>query len=208
MASITNTLNIKTENNIVKKKDIKIIKLNSSSHNRISNIYCKQDLLMISLSEYFSNNKSLENVLDIINGTSNISLRLIDWFVTNYCKRKNIIYDIEQNDMKTKFIVHLNYKTQLKSFSKKQFDPFKRDSRIEFEYKDNNSVITTIGQLNFFRWAIKSNIITYIEANYKEIEKDMNTFSKKENKVKKNRRKKNINKKINIHETSIMLDFS
>ena len=33
---------------------------------------------------------------------------------------------------------------------------------------------TTIGQLNFFKWAIESKIIDFIQANYDNIEKDMN----------------------------------
>ncbi len=191
---------------------------------RISNIHCKQDLLMKSLSEFFSNEKKLENILDIINGKSKISLRVIDWFVTNYCKKNNIAYDIYpvNKTRKDKFIVHLNYKTQLKSFSKKQFDPFRRDSRITFEYGKNKKIVTTVGQLNFFRWAIKNNILKYITKHLDEIEKDMNNstkFNKSKNqpqtnttvKIKrKNRRElsksatKSINKRINVVE----IDFS
>ena len=33
---------------------------------------------------------------------------------------------------------------------------------------------TTIGQLNFFRWAIESKILEYIKENYEKIENDMN----------------------------------
>jgi hypothetical protein len=34
---------------------------------------------------------------------------------------------------------------------------------------------TTIGQLNFFKWASENRILDYIEQNYDTIEKDMNT---------------------------------
>jgi hypothetical protein len=33
---------------------------------------------------------------------------------------------------------------------------------------------TTIGQLNFFKWAIENKIVEFIESNYNDIEKDMN----------------------------------
>jgi hypothetical protein len=33
---------------------------------------------------------------------------------------------------------------------------------------------TTIGQLNFFKWAIENKIVDYIETNYLSIEDDMN----------------------------------
>ena len=35
-------------------------------------------------------------------------------------------------------------------------------------------VQTTLGQLNFFKWALENKVIDYIEQNYNEIEKDMN----------------------------------
>ena len=51
-------------------------------------------------------------------------------------------------------------------------------------YDDDNYMETTIGQLNFFKWAIEHEIIDYITKNYNEIEKDMNernSISKKKN---------------------------
>ena len=57
-------------------------------------------------------------------------MRVIDFFVTNYAKEKEIIYEIGEN--KEKFMVYHSYKARLKSFSKKQFDPFCRRERILF----------------------------------------------------------------------------
>jgi hypothetical protein len=149
---------------------------------RITKRNCKQDLLMQSLITFFSNKKNIDIILSIIEGKSKISLRLIDWFVTNYCKKNTVRYYINKKGLPKKQIdVHLNYKTQLKSFSKKQFDPFRRDERILFEYNNEKklTLTTTVGQLNFFRWVIKNNILTYIEKNLKSIEKDMNSVTKK-----------------------------
>ena len=36
-------------------------------------------------------------------------------------------------------------------------------------------MVTTIGQLNFFKWAIENKILDYIEENYDTIENDMNS---------------------------------
>ena len=149
---------------------------------RITKRNCKQDLLMQSLITFFSNKKNIDVILSIIEGKSKISLRLIDWFVTNYCKKNTVRYYINKKGLPKKQIdVHLNYKTQLKSFSKKQFDPFRRDERILFEYNHEKklTLTTTVGQLNFFRWVIKNNILSYIEKNLKSIEKDMNSVTKK-----------------------------
>jgi hypothetical protein len=63
---------------------------------------------------------------------------------------------------------------KLKAYSKKRFDPFCRWDRINVPYKDDKYIQTTIGQLNFFKWALENDVIRYIEENYANIEKDMN----------------------------------
>jgi hypothetical protein len=62
----------------------------------------------------------------------------------------------------------------LKAYSKKRFDPFCRWDRISIPYKNGTFIETTIGQLNFFKWALENNVVKYIEENYDTIEKDMN----------------------------------
>ena len=107
----------------------------------------KQDLLMIPLTQFFKKKKNLDKMLAIINEHSKISLRILDWFVTNYSKKYNTAYDLYDSDGNLKkFIVYLDYKSQLKAYSKKQFDPFRRRERISFYDYDNNEIITTVGQ--------------------------------------------------------------
>jgi hypothetical protein len=141
-------------------------------------VSCKRDLLMVSLTKFFTINNNINLMLPIVTGKSKISLRVIDWFVTNYSKKNNINYyiQIKKNGelLNKQFIVYLNYKSQLKAYSKKQFDPFCRRERISFYYDSNKEIVTTVGQLNFFRWAIENNIISYIKKNLKEVESDMN----------------------------------
>ena len=115
-------------------------------------------------------------MISIINGESKISLRIVDWFVTNYAKKYFTVYDTEnQRGEKMRFKVHNDYKLKLKAYSKKRFDPFCRWDRISFPYDENNFVETTIGQLNFFKWSLENNIIAYIEKHYEQIEDDMNS---------------------------------
>lgn len=144
--------------------------MNKITVNNEISISKKQDILLIPIQNFFSNEKNLDILTGIlINGKYKISLRIIDWFVTNYSKKHNLILN-----NKKPFIVYLEYKAQLKAYSKKQFDPFCRRSRILFDYDKDKKFETTIGQLNFFRWAIENNIIDYIMKNYETIEKDMN----------------------------------
>jgi hypothetical protein len=111
-------------------------------------------------------------MISIINGTSKISLRIVDWFVTNYSKKNYCV--IENEDTNERFKVYNDYKLKLKAYSKKKFDPFCRWDRINVPYKDTMCVQTTLGQLNFFKWTIENKILEYIENNYSIIENDMN----------------------------------
>lgn len=264
--------------------DINNVKINDE--NKVAD---KEDLLMKQLTQYFNNIKNINSMIPIIQSTSQISLRMIDWFITNYAKTKNISYICNNKN----FRVHQNYKSQLKAYSKKRFDPFCRRERIAFQYNflniennnecnnklvyiysndnmfvndskviwdefkltfknnikeininnlsnnDNNliekikdlnlpvivkvdslsnineytfdkldynnlvnfcqeTIITTVGQLNFFRWAIDSNILKYITDNYYLIEEDMIINGKKSAKDKKKIRKKNLDNIISI----------
>lgn len=41
-------------------------------------------------------------------------------------------------------------------------------------YKNGSSIQTTIGQLNFFKWALENGVVDYIRDHYAAIERDMN----------------------------------
>ena len=139
-----------------------------------SSITNRQDLLMISLTDFFCKDENINILLPILKSNCDISLRIIDWYVTNYSKKQNEAYTITRHGKKKRFNVYINYKSQLKAYSKKQFDPFCRRERIQFFYKKGEYIITTVGQLNFFRWAIQNKIIDHVKNQLKVIEEDMN----------------------------------
>jgi hypothetical protein len=143
-----------------------------------------KDLLMSSLSKFYSNKHNFNKIIPIIEGNSAISLRLIDWFVTNYSKKKNTIVTFEKNNNVIHFNVYLSYRSQLKAYSKQQFDPFRRRDRITFIAADQQTLETTIGQLNFFRWILQNDLLDYIGKNLEDIERDM-IKTQKENTMKK-----------------------
>ena len=141
--------------------------------------YIKQnDLLLKKLMKFYEKNNNLTYMLNIINGNSKISLRIVDWFATNYSKKNYTIY---YNDNE-RFKVYVDYKLNLKAYSKKRFDPFCRWERIIIPY-NNIHIQTTIGQLNFFKWALENKVIDYIEKNYDKIEKDMNSRNSTSKKI-------------------------
>jgi hypothetical protein len=121
--------------------------------------------------KFYEEDNNLEKMLKIINGESPISLRIIDWFATNYAKKFFTVYEVGVN---RRFKVYVDYKLKLKAYSKRRFDPFCRWDRITIPYSNGTFIQTTIGQLNFFKWALENGVVAYIEKNYGTIEDDMN----------------------------------
>lgn len=180
----------------------------------MSNKYSTQnELLLNNLLKFYKNGNNLETMLSIINGESNISLRIVDWFATNYAKQNFTTYDIEKNGMTDRFKVYIDYKLKLRAYSKRRFDPFCRWDRITIPYKTGERIQTTLGQLNFFKWAIENNVIDYIENNYKKIEADMNfrnsTTQKKEhvetNKTRKKREELSVSASKSIKKENVVV---
>ena len=134
-------------------------------------IHCKQELIIASLQRFYSGRDDLNEIVELLKGTSEVSLRLIDWFVTNFAKAHSTSYILNGQE----FVVYMNYKNQLKAYSKKLFDPFCRRERISFQIPGHEAFLTTVGKLNFFRWAIEKGILDYIKGHQPEIEKEMNT---------------------------------
>lgn len=157
------------------------------------NFTSKEKDILIKNNFFFSaNEKYIEIMMDIINGKSKISIRVLDWFVANYSKKNNTCYKIRICGKIEIFNVNSSYKNQLGGYSKKYFDPFCRKKKIIYNYKNKNKIyhikfITSIGQLNFFQWAIRNKIIKYVDSHLNEIENDMKKVSLK------NKERKKIN---------------
>ena len=180
-----------------------------------TNYTTQNELLLNNLMDFYTDEDNLTRMLQIITGESKISLRIVDWFATNYAKKYYTLYTI---DNERRFKVYFDYKLKLKAYSKKRFDPFCRWERISIPYKESTCIETTIGQLNFFKWAIENQVIEFIEENYDTIEKDMNsrnsTSKRKEiivdnSKTRKKREELSISasKSIKKEEVEILVQF-
>ena len=125
----------------------------------------KSETLLSSIEKFYSADpKNAQVLLDILNkkkGT--VSLRNLEWFITNYAKKNNLQYTTKDGKS---FVVHCSYKSTLDWYSKKLFDPFCRSDKFNYDVPGGTSPVqTTVAQLNFIRWCIKNNIIDYIETN-------------------------------------------
>tara|TARA_Y100000766_G_C18800022_1_gene552568 strand:- start:96 stop:758 length:663 start_codon:yes stop_codon:yes gene_type:complete len=136
---------------------------------------------------------NIEKIIQIINTQDKISLRILDWFITKYSNDNKTTYKLDDDDNNDiGFIVHIGYKSQLKTYKKKYFDPFRRYKKFFYYYKYKNGYRrfeTTLGQLNFFKWALKKNIINYVQNNYDALVNSMNLSNKEDKERKKNKEK-------------------
>ena len=195
-----------------------------------TNYTTQNDLLLVNLLTFYNvyycygiynPNNNLDKMLKIITGETKISLRIIDWFTTNYAKKYFIIYNIDSssNNIPRRFKVYNEYKLKLDSYGKNRFDPFCRWDRINIPYTNGKFIETTIGQLNFFKWALENQLIDYINHYYNDIERDMNarnsTSKRKEtiadnNKTRKKREELSVSasKSIKKEKVEIIVRFN
>lgn len=141
----------------------------------------KAAVLYDSLANCFKDQDRLHLFTEYSSRDSPISLRLLDWLVTNYAKKHNIVYALQKGDQHVNFNMFLEYKAQLKAYSKKFFDPFCRRERVTILNSRGEEQQTTVAQLNFFRWALQNKVIDYALLHKHSIEIDMLAVTKKRN---------------------------
>lgn len=171
-------------------------KINNIIFNNI-NITSQENNIIKTFLNFYENNEYTDIFIYLISQNSPISIRLIDHFVTKYSKNHKTNYMLKENNIEQTFNVYTSYKQQLKAYQKKYFDPFSRGERIPFFINDI-CIITTISQLNFFKWFISKKIYDYVLENRNSIDNDMNQKTRVTNKI--NKVNKNKLKPV-IHHT-------
>ena len=134
----------------------------------------QNDLLLHNLTEFYKKDDNLNKMLRVVSGESRYLSEL--WIgLQQITQALHGFYTIKSDSgEERRFKPYNDYKLKLKAYSKKRFDPFCRWDRIVIPYKENSSIQTTIGQLNFFKWVIDNNVVQYIDEHYAAIESDMN----------------------------------
>jgi hypothetical protein len=134
-------------------------------------------------------------------------------------KHRTVFHSIDSKGVRRVMNLSTSYRSQLKSFNKRRFDPFCRRDRIVFPVRDTRAVpsapssvvrdgvetrkirggesrglhepkepeltepvgddevvhqlVTTVGQINFFRWCITNDVLAYARQHKDEIDSDM-----------------------------------
>lgn len=151
------------------------------------------DNIMAKVEAFFSKPEHMGKLLPFLHGTSKISLRMVEWFVFVYCMKQTVDWFIGDEY----FNVYLDYQAEMGDNKKQRFDPMGRKWRketrklkngettvvnvyhgINFYYTDDDYVVTSVAQLNFFRWFIGKGILDYMLEHYDKLSVAMNKYNK------------------------------
>ena len=179
---------------------------------KTSNLPEREAWVLKKILTFYADKCNLDKFLDIINCSNKkkLSLRLIDWFITNYSKKYSVAYPIERPGGNLElFAPYQRYRDQLSAYPKKMFDPFCRGNCLIIDYEtldilngsDESSservtFQTAICQLHFFKWAIENLVIEYITENLDDIYDDMSLNCSKVNRDPIRRTKQQLSKSI------------
>lgn len=169
----------------------------------------KSQKLLNALRVYYANKTRfnlMESIIHASPDSNKVSLRLVDWLITNYSKSRNIVYYVRN----VPFNVHQSYKNMLKAYSKRLFDPFRRHGRVTLEY-DGRTLETTVAQLSFFKWAIENDVLKYAIEHKSEIKRDMDAHTKHRNDKTVAEKRKELSKSTkgaNMYSVNICVSFS
>lgn len=133
------------------------------------------------LSQVLTDTDTLASVASVIEGQFNVSLRQLDWLVTNYAKRNALrVVSISGRSI----YVHDEYKACLAVYRRRCFDPFCRavrkrpdgghvDYAVTLHTDAKTPLRTTLAQLNFLCWAHANGVLRYASRARETIESDM-----------------------------------
>ncbi len=152
--------------------------------------------LMIEITKFYDNKKHIDELLKYLGSERLISMRMIEFFVSVYCDEKSVIYPLKNSDGTIEhFNVGLRYRSAIGNYNKDYFDPFCRKQKIIYIYKSDDKtykqIHTSIGQLNFFKWAFAYRVLRYMKNHYDDIEKEKKIYDK-ENKIKRSQKSDTI----------------
>jgi hypothetical protein len=111
---------------------------------------------------------------------NDLSLRSLEWLITNYSKKNNLV--LYNKDKRQEINIHLAYAKKLEFYRRMYFDFFCRYQRLYFVWPfvdkvtgetQDKVLVTTIGQLNFMKWADENLVLKYARENHKAIQADM-----------------------------------
>ncbi len=138
---------------------------------------------LLELRDYWTKERLELQIVPLINREKNtVSLRVLEWLVTNYAKKNKVAYMYQVSETKAKLVdVAKSYKIVGDVFRREMFDIFRRKIRNGYGANQNSRIYfgdncqhwTTIAQVNFLHWAYTEGVVAYARKALKSIKQDM-----------------------------------
>ena len=118
-----------------------------------------------------------EDVLKpLLTQSSTVSLRALDWAVTNWAKEHNVVCTAVTGGTTN---VHHAYLSALSHWKRRLFDPFRRRDRVQVRI-GGELLETTLGQANYALWCYQTGVLSYVMGHRDEIEAHMNAAAQRQ----------------------------
>jgi hypothetical protein len=121
---------------------------------------------------FFDEEVTRRLLVPVATQTFGVSLRLLDYTMTNWAKKTRVMTMMNTSGGPTPINIFSLYKDWLHFYRRRGFDSFRRRERVYFRHEEE-TMETTVAQLNFLRWAEMYGVLEYVVANKAIIEEDM-----------------------------------
>ena len=159
---------------------------------RDSKLTNKERALLRMLRTNYTPSIAKDVLVPLIEQTSPVSLRALDWCVTNWSKSRNVVCHSQNAGQETN--IHHSYRDMLSHWKRRLFDPFRRRSRVDVMV-DGKTYETTLGQANFALWIFQSGTYAYVLGHILDIESNMNAVSQTQKLIRKEARRTGTRRK-------------
>jgi len=144
---------------------------------RQGSIHARQQQRLREIADFFDDAVTERLLVPVAKQEYGISLRLLDYCMTNWAKKTRVMVELPTGHGPTPLNIFSLYKDWLRFYRRRGFDPFRRRERIFFTWtpdgEPEETLDTTVAQLNFLSWAEKHGILEYVYRHKDQIEEDM-----------------------------------
>ena len=131
-------------------------------------------------------------LLPLVQQTSPVSLRALDWACVNWSKENNVVCASQTPGQWTN--VHQSYLAHLAHWRRRLFDPFRRRARLEV-IVDGVSYETTLGQANFALWVYQSGVFAWVLGHLDQVETHMNEITRRQKRARRDAMRDGVRRK-------------
>lgn len=142
------------------------------------NLSLSDSCLLDSILDWYNEDETnVRRFVEVVKRKNGMSLRVIDWLVTNFSKVHSVVIDAPSG---VPVDLNRDYQKNLNAYNKKNMDPFARRNKIKVSLFGQEERSSTVGQLNFFRWYYKNGINVYLNKHRAIVENHMKQNEGKE----------------------------